>query len=39
MPLKPNEKIHVIERRLFNEDVRRHFVGEVVECSRFSAFR
>ena len=28
--LAPGEKVHVIVRRLFDEDVRRHFVGEVL---------
>lgn len=32
------EKVHIIERRLFPEDVRRHFVGEVVACTE-NAFR
>lgn len=27
--LEPGEKVHVIERRAFDGDVRRHFVGEV----------
>lgn len=27
--VQPGERIHVIERRLFSGDVRRHFVGEV----------
>ena len=30
MLLKPGEKIHVITRRLFEGDVRRHFAGEIV---------
>lgn len=29
MFLEPGDKVHVIERRLFEGDVRRHFVGEV----------
>jgi hypothetical protein len=29
MILKPGEKIHVIIRRAFCEDIRRHFAGEV----------
>ena len=29
MFLEPGEKVHVVERRLFDGDVRRHFVGEV----------
>jgi hypothetical protein len=27
--LEAGEKIHVVERRMFLDDVRRHFVGEV----------
>ncbi len=27
--LRPGEKIHVIQRRSFDKDVRRHFVGQV----------
>ena len=27
--LSPGEKIHVMHRRRFEKDVRRHFVGEV----------
>lgn len=26
------EKLHIVERRLFLEDVRRHFVREVIDC-------
>lgn len=34
MPLlEKGEKLHVIERRMFDGDVRRHFVGEVEACS------
>ena len=29
--ISPGEKIHVIYRRLFETEVRRHFIGEVVE--------
>lgn len=29
MFLEPGDKVHVIERRLFESDVRRHFIGEV----------
>ena len=32
MILDVGEKLHIVERRLFNEDLRRHFVGEVVNC-------
>lgn len=31
--VKPGEVVHVIERRLFQGDVRRHFVGEIEACS------
>jgi len=31
--LCPGEKLHIIERRQFEGDVRRHFVGEVEEVS------
>ena len=30
---EPGEKIHVIIRRLFETDLRRHFIGEIVEVS------
>jgi hypothetical protein len=30
--LKPGEHIHVIHRRRFEKDVRRHFVGTVEAC-------
>lgn len=30
---KPGEIVHVIERRLFAGDVRRHFVGEIEACT------
>ena len=33
MLLKPGEKIHIITRRLFESDLRRHFVGEVKEAT------
>ena len=29
----PGDKLHIITRRLFHEDVRRHFAGEVVSAS------
>ena len=32
MLIEPGEKVHVIERRLFDTDVRRHFCGEVERC-------
>ena len=31
--LQPGEKVFVVERRLFGEDLRRHFVGEVEACT------
>jgi hypothetical protein len=31
--LETGEKILVIERRYFKEDLRRHFIGEVVRCT------
>jgi len=33
MVLKAGEKIHVIFRRKFEADLRRHFVGEIAESS------
>ena len=33
MILKTGEKIHVISRRNFEGDIRRHFIGEVIEAS------
>jgi hypothetical protein len=30
------EKVHIIERRFFKEDIRRHFIGEIVKCSENS---
>lgn len=33
MILKPGEKIHVIIRRAFPQDIRRHFIGEVVDAA------
>jgi len=31
--VEPGEVIHIIERRVFPGDVRRHFVGEIEACS------
>lgn len=31
MIIKPGEKIHVIIRRRFENDLRRHFIGNVIE--------
>ena len=33
MILEKGEKVHIIERRYFAEDVKRHFCGEVIEFS------
>lgn len=33
MILRPGEKIHVIVRRLFPLDIRRHFIGEVADAT------
>ena len=38
MVLHVGEKVHIIERRYFAEDIRRHFIGRIVESSE-SAFR
>ena len=32
MLLKKGDKIHVIERKRFPDDICRHFLGEVFEC-------
>ncbi len=31
--LKEGEKVHVVQRRSFESDVRRHFIGEVQEAN------
>jgi len=33
MVLNVGDKVHVVERRYFEEDIRRHFVGEVIAYS------
>ena len=33
MIVKPGDKIHVMSRRNFDNDLRRHFVGEVTQAS------
>jgi hypothetical protein len=33
MILEQGEKVHIIERRYFTDDVRRHLVGEVLKCT------
>jgi hypothetical protein len=30
---KIGEKIHVVEKRMFADDVRRHFIGEIIASS------
>ena len=35
--LKPEERIHVITRRNFEDDLRRHFVGHVIEANDVTA--
>lgn len=34
MLLEPEQRVHLIERRQFPEDARRHFAGVVEACSR-----
>jgi len=34
MILQKGEKVHIITRRNFETDVRRHFLGEVIDCVR-----
>jgi hypothetical protein len=33
MLLRKGEKIHVVERRRFDTDLRRHFIGEIIEIA------
>jgi hypothetical protein len=33
MILEQGEKVHIVERRYFTDDVRRHLVGEVIRCT------
>ena len=37
MIIKKGEKVHIITRRLFEGDLRRHFVGEVLEAEGTTA--
>jgi len=37
MVLGQGEKVHLMVRRLFEKDLRRHFIGEVVEVSEHLA--
>lgn len=32
MGLSVGDKVHVVERRLFENDLRRHFIGEVMDA-------
>lgn len=36
MILEVGEKVHIVERRFFKEDARRHFIGEIVKCTEHS---
>jgi len=33
MILEQGEKVHIIERRYFADDIRRHVAGEVLKCT------
>jgi hypothetical protein len=33
MILEPGEKVHIIERRHFTDDIRRHVAGQVLRCT------
>ena len=33
MIFETGEKVHIVERRYFAEDIRRHFVGEIIMCT------
>lgn len=33
MILESGEKVHIVERRFFHEDIQRHFAGQVVNCT------
>jgi hypothetical protein len=33
MILEQGEKVHIVERRYFADDLRRHLVGEVIKCT------
>ena len=35
--LEKGQKIHVITRRTFADDLMRHFVGEVIKCNEHTA--
>jgi hypothetical protein len=31
--LESGEKVHIVERRFFQEDIQRHFIGQVLNCT------
>lgn len=33
MILDSGEKVHIIERRYFTSDLRRHFIGQILKCT------
>ena len=33
MILQQGEKVHIVERRYFADDIRRHMAGEVLKCT------
>jgi hypothetical protein len=33
MILKPGEKVLIISRRFYKEDIRFHFIGEIIDCT------
>ena len=35
MVLEQGERLHIIERRYFSDDLRRHFVGEILDCTEW----
>ena len=35
MLLRKGEKIHVVEKRRFDTDLRRHFIGEIAEVAEY----
>ncbi len=34
MVIEKGDKVHIITRRLFEGDLRRHFIGEIIEVER-----
>ena len=35
MVLERGDRLHIIERRYFSDDLRRHFVGEILDCTEW----